>query len=68
MVLVATVPARYSKMSMSDEDKFPKEDIDQTMKFFSSALEEVFKDTSERPLPDPPLIFVSLTNTCEEIL
>ena len=68
MVLVATVPARYSKMPMSDEDKFPKEDIDQTMKFFSSALEEVFKGTSERPLPDPPLIFISLTNTCEEIL
>ena len=31
MVLVATIPARYSKMPTSDEDKFPKEDIDQTM-------------------------------------
>ena len=69
MVLVATVQARWSKMAgMSDEDKFPEEDIEMTKNFFRQALEEVFSTTTERPLPDPPLIFISLTNTCEEIL
>ena len=68
MVLVATAQARLSKMQISDDDKFPQEDIDLTKKFFQDALKEVFSSTSERPLPDPPLIFVSLTNTCEEIL
>ena len=68
MVLVATAQARLSKMPISDDDKFPQEDIDMTKKFFRDALNEVFSSTSERPLPDPPLIFISLTNSCEEIL
>lgn len=55
-------------MPISDEEKFPQEGIDLTKKFFQDALKEVFSSTSERPLPDPPLIFISLTNTCEEIL
>ena len=69
MVLVATVQSTLSKMpKLSDEEKFTQKDIDMTKKFFRQALEEVFIATTEWPLPDPPLIFISLTNTCEEIL
>ena len=69
MVLVATAQSPLSKIpKLSDEEKFTQEDIDMTKKFFRQALEEVFIATTEWPLPDPPLIFISLTNTCEEIL
>ena len=69
MVLVATVPARFSKMPMSDDDKFPHEDMKITMDLFHRALADVFNNPPPHdPLPEPPLIFVSLTDTCEQIL
>ena len=69
MVLVATVSARFSKMNIPDEDKFPQEDIDMTKRLFREALVDVFNNSPpDDPLPDPPLIFVSLTDTCEQIL
>jgi hypothetical protein len=68
MVLVATVQATFSEMPIPDDKKFPQEDIDLTKRLFRETLKKVFSSTSEGPLPDPPLIFISLTNTCEEIL
>ena len=69
MVLVATIPARFSKMDMTDEEKFPHEDVKMTKDLFCQALSEVFNNPPpNNPLPDPPLIFVSLTDTCEQIL
>ena len=70
MVLVATVSERFSKMdNMSNDDKFPEEDVRMTRDLFRQALKEVFKNPPPtNPVPDPPLIFLSLTDTCEEIL
>lgn len=73
MVLVATVPATFSEMELPDDKKFPDRDVQITKKLFRKALEETFRSfsgdsLSEDPLPDPPLIFISQTNTCEEIL
>lgn len=70
MVLVATVSPRFSKnKKMSEEEKFAREDIDMTKIYFRQALREVFNNPPPNdPLPDPPLIFISLTDTCEEIL
>ena len=70
MVLVATIPARFSQnKKMSEEEKFPQEDIEMTKTYFRQALREVFNNPPPNdPLPDPPLIFISLTDTCEEIL
>ena len=68
MVLVATAQARLSKMPIQDEEKFPEEDAKMTKELFCRALKEVLTSTSENLLPNPPLIFISLTNTCEEIL
>ena len=69
MVLVATVSSRFSKMGVSDDEKFPQEDIDLTKTLFRQALQEVFHNPPpSNPVPDPPLIFISLTDTCEQIL
>ena len=69
MVLVATIPARFSKMDMTDEEKFPHEDEKMTKDLFHQALSDVFNNPPQsNPLPDPPLIFLSLTDTCEQIL
>ncbi len=70
MVLVATIPARFSKMpAMTDDEKFPQEDVKMTRNLFRQALKEVFNNPPpNNPLPDPPLIFISLTDTCEQIL
>lgn len=73
MVLVATVPSTMSEMPMDDEKKFSDRDVQLTKKNFRKALQETFRSFSDHtpsddPLPDPPLIFISQTNTCEEIL
>lgn len=75
MVLVATVPSYISE----DEDypehkKFPEKVVKATKAIFREALEEVFLSTcnddapSDNDVPDPPLIFISLTDSCEKIL
>ena len=71
MVLVATVPSTISEIEkLSDDDKFSNRDVQLTKKNFKKALEETFRSNpqSNDPLPDLPLIFISQTNTCEEIL
>lgn len=73
MVLVATVPSTMSEMPMDDTKKFSDRDVQLTKKNFKKALEETFRSffshlPSDDPLPDPPLVFISQTNTCEEIL
>ena len=67
MIVVATVPSTISKMGLPDDRKFSAEDAELTKKIFKVALEELFP-MSDESLPDPPLIFISQTHTCEEIL
>ncbi len=68
MVLVATVQPRFSQMEIDNNEKFTNKDAQMTKEFFHKALDEVFSPSPENPIPDPPLIFISLTDTCEEIL
>ena len=68
MVLVATVQSRFSEMKIDNKEKFTDDDAQMTKEFFRKALDEVFSPTADNPIPDPPLIFISLTDTCEEIL
>ena len=63
MVAVATVAKRQSMMNIVEEEKFSQEDIKQCEHFFQIALRKVIEHE-----PDVPVIFVSLTESCESIL
>lgn len=69
LVLVATVPYYISE----DEDypehkKFPEKAVEGSRILFKEALTEVFSSIPDDPVPDPPLIFISMTDSCERIL
>ncbi len=73
MVLVATVSSTMSELELPDDKKFSDRDVQVTKRYFKKALEDTFRSfsdspLSDEPLPDPPLVFISQTNTCEEIL
>jgi hypothetical protein len=73
MVLIATVSSTMSELELPDDKKFSDRDVQVTKRFFRKALEDTFRSFSDtplsnEPLPDPPLVFISQTNTCEEIL
>ncbi|XP_064390328.1 uncharacterized protein LOC135338203 [Halichondria panicea] len=69
MVLVGTVSVNFSKMEMEDEKKFSKDDLDESRELFYTTLEREFKERKEdyTNLPKPPIIFIAMTDTCEEI-
>ena len=68
MVAVATVPRRYSLKDESDEEKFPEEDVEQCQKYFQESLREVLSLKPTESEPKVPIIFISLSETCESIL
>lgn len=72
MVLVATVTSHISEDDdYPEHKKFPEKIVIATKAIFQEALEEVFcgDDTpGDNVVPDPPLIFISMTDSCEKIL
>ena len=69
MVLVATIPSNISE----DEDypehkKFPESSVKSTKDYFQKALTEVLSPDLAKSVQCPPLIFISLTDSCEKIL
>ena len=65
MVVVATYPASAYKFFDKTRNLFPVEDHQKTKHFFDLAMENVFRSND---IPQPPIIFISLFDTCEEIL
>ena len=63
MVVVATIPRRYS---LREEETMPQEEIEQCKHFFQAALGNVIGPNEAKP--DVPIIFVSLAESCESIL
>ena len=66
MVLVATLPEDESRLDLPEDKKFPHSYATLTKHFFCEALKEILPNVCT--VPDPPLIFISLTDTCEQIL
>ena len=66
MVVVATLPSDvYRFVTDENLDLFPEDSRKETKKYLCRALQKVFKSDD---VPDPPIIFISLYDTCEEIL
>ena len=69
LVLVATVPHYISEdEEYPEEKKFPQKVVQSTLDIFQEALKEVFSSTTDEPVPKPPLIFISMSDSCEKIL
>ena len=68
MVLVATMSGHISKLDIPDVSLFPPELREQTQKLFQGVLHNVLTLETEEELPKPPVIFVSLAQSCEAIL
>ena len=66
MVVVATFPSDvYENFEDNGRNLFPESKIQETRKHLHEALHQVFGSDN---IPDPPIIFISLFDTCEEIL
>ena len=66
MVVVATFSSdMYELIEDNGRNLFPENKVEDTRKHLHEALREVFKCGD---IPDPPIIFISLFDTCEEIL
>ena len=66
MVIVATYPSDVYKFLRDDgQDLFSEKEVEDTREYLREALREVFKSDD---IPDPPIIFISLFDSCEEIL
>ena len=66
LVAVATVSERFSLMeNMSDEQKFTQADFDKCRVHLQEALKQVL---NRDDVPAVPIIFISLTESCESIL
>ncbi len=71
MVLVATAAEGITEATdMSRERKFSTKCLKQSRYFFHEALVREFKEKKKDTagLPTPPIIFITMTDTCEEIL
>ena len=58
MVVIATIPKRYSLRNESDEEKFPADDIKSCEKFFQESLREVLSLGPSEVEPKVPIIFI----------
>ena len=65
MIAVATIQRRYSLKKEPDEEKFPQEDEEQCTLYFEEALRQVL---GNEDIPKVPIVFISLSETCESIL
>ena len=69
MVVVATISPHMSKLLIDESEKFPEEEIEITKALFKQALNDVFpQPATEEEIQVPPIIFISLTDSCEAIL
>ena len=71
MVVIATQPASNYKLFRKDINLFPSKDLEKTKFFFQEAMKKVFTvDKGFKPddIPDPPIQFISMFDTCEQIL
>lgn len=70
MIIVATLPSTISEMNIPDDMKFSPQDGELTKNIFKRMLKEMLSVSPipDESFPDPPLIFISQTHTCEEIL
>lgn len=69
MVIVTTISAHISKLSISDSEKFPEEEREKTRIFFQQAINDIFpQPATEEKIKVPPIVFISLTDSCETIL
>jgi len=68
MVLVATVSAHISMLPIEEAQKFPEEVVRKIRHYFQEAMDSVFPQTPGEPIHVPPIIFISLTDSCETIL
>ncbi len=65
MVLAATVSASSYKKFREDAEIFDEEDFQNTEKYFQEALRQVLPNREH--LPKPPIVFVSMHDSCEAI-
>ena len=65
MVVVATHNCSAYRYFGKDVDLYPPEDIESTKRFFQEALSKVFEGDA---IPEPPIIFISLRDSCDEVL
>ena len=66
MVVVATYPSdTYEYLEDDGRNLFPESKVQNTRRHLREALQDVFKCDD---VPDPPIIFISLFDSCEEIL
>ena len=73
MVLVATVQSRFSKMKALQGELFTEEESTATQLAFQNTLEGILAsypvaDGDDGSTPCPPVVFISLLNTGEEIV
>ena len=69
MVIIATAPTRMSLNPSIQDSLFVEEDEEVTRQQFHIALKKnVLPLRSKGSLPDPPIIFISMLDECEEIL
>ena len=69
IVLVATVPGYLSRLPrLSEDDIFPQAQKEQTQRHFQQILRQVLSVQADEPVPNPPVIFVSLADCCETVL
>ena len=73
MVLVATVQTRFSKMKALQGELFTEEESTATQLAFQNTLEGILAsypvaDGDDGSTPCPPVVFISLLNTGEEIV
>lgn len=71
MVLVATISEDFSLSDeITREKKFKAERLESTRANFQQALVREFNERNQdvSDLPQPPVLFIAMTDTCEEIL
>ena len=73
MVLIGTMTPHISTISeMPSEVKFPQDRLEESRQYFQEALVREFKEQNQKEdlakLPEPPIIFLEMTDTCEKIL
>ena len=71
IVLIGTMPQHISENpDITLERKFPRDLLEQSQVCFHKTVVREFEQRNEDTtgLPIPPIIFIAMTNTCEEIL
>ena len=65
MIVAATVHASVYKKLREDAEIFDQDDLQNTRKYFQEALHHVLPN--KKDLPKPPIVFLSMRDSCEEI-